>query len=115
MIDHGTPWKKKPIQALHRKSIDKSTMDHHGIFCPPWKPVEFRVPAAMTVTLASRATTFAVVAGEAPHVEVLDAAPRLGGGCAGGLGENGRVAKIAHPVIDRFAWRSGCVGDLALA
>ena len=36
-------------------------------------------------------------------------------GCAGGLGENGRVAKIAHPVIDRFAWRSGCVGDLALA
>jgi hypothetical protein len=45
-----------------------------------------RSPVAMTVTLASRATTFTVVAGEAPHVEVLDAAPRVSGSCAGGLG-----------------------------
>ena len=45
-----------------------------------------------------RPATFAVVAGEAPHVKVLDAAPRVCRGCAGWLSENGRVAKIGQPI-----------------
>ena len=45
---------------------------------------------------------FTVVTGKAPDVEVLDAAPRVGGSCAWGLSENRQLTFFGQPPIQRL-------------